>query len=75
MPGARGNAPGLGRLPNLVRVPCLDQSLLERMLEGRSAERLHHVVDRLEACRLLAGRFDTDAEDRQPQEPLPQSVG
>ena len=44
------------------------------MLEGRPAKRLHHVVDRAEAGRVLARRFDADAEDRQPQEPLPQPV-
>ena len=44
------------------------------MLEGRPAKRFHHVVDRVERRRVLARRFDTDAEDRQLQEPLPQSV-
>ena len=57
-----------------MAVSRLDQSPLERMLEGRPAEGLHHVVDRREAGRFLAGRFDADAEDRQPQEPLPQSL-
>ena len=52
----------------------MDQSPLERVLEGRPSERFHHVVDRLEAGSLLARRFDTDAEDRQPQEPLTEPV-
>jgi len=57
-----------------VAISRLDQSPLERMLEGRPAEWLHHVIDCREAGRFLAGRFDADAEDRQPQEPLPQTV-
>src|SRR5581483_11385675 len=67
-PGARGNAPGLCRLPDLLFRSRLNQGPFERVLEGRPAERLHHVIDRLEAGRLLTRRFDTDAEDRQPQE-------
>jgi hypothetical protein len=61
------------RRPNLS-VPRVEEGLLERKLERGPTERFHHVIDRLEARRLLARRFDTDAEDRHPREPLPQPV-
>jgi len=69
-----GRRLGRRRRPNLAAVSRLDERPLERKLERRPAERLHHVVEHLEIGRVRTRRLDADAEDRQPQELLPEPV-
>src|SRR2546421_12514352 len=71
----RGGAPGLRLAPSLQDFRRRDERSLERPLELRTAEGLHHVTNGAELLSLPTRRIDAHAEDRKLREPATQTAG